>query len=160
LANHKRPCIAVALPFSGDEAKIGGSAIPLYSCSNQGPQHAQPNAADRDGRTSGPPSGWPVTNRGNWRPQRTPSDRGGAPRGHLTSSPHEWGNTAQGWSNGRSLLIVDGRYHCICGQIRGPSTPNRMQRTATAAQAGRPVAALSRTVDTGWCETVVARPST
>jgi len=28
LANHKRPCIAVALPFSGDEDKIGGSAIP------------------------------------------------------------------------------------------------------------------------------------
>jgi len=27
LANHKRPCIAVALPFSGDEDKIGGSAI-------------------------------------------------------------------------------------------------------------------------------------
>jgi len=25
--NHKRPCIAVALPFSGDEDKIGGSAI-------------------------------------------------------------------------------------------------------------------------------------
>jgi len=27
LANQKRPCIAVALPFSGDEDKIGGSAI-------------------------------------------------------------------------------------------------------------------------------------
>ena len=41
------------------------------------------------------------------------------------------------------------QYHCIRGQIRGPSTPNRMQRTATAAQAGRPVAGPSRTVETG-----------
>jgi len=84
-----------------------------------------------------------------WRHQRSPSNRGGAPRAHLTSSPHERGANAQGWSNLRFSLIADGLCHCMRGQIRGPSTPNPMQRTATAAKARRSVAPLSRTVESG-----------
>ena len=87
--------------------------------------------------------------RRNLRPQRSPSNRGGAPRGHLTSSSHERGANAQGWSSLRLSLIADGLCHCMRGQIRGPSTPNPMQRTAPAAKTGRPVAPLSRTVETG-----------